>query len=57
MCKDPECGWTIGCIWEGGGGEVEKMPMSQIMSRLSAMFKFRFYPAGDGIFEGLLAEE
>lgn len=52
-----KCGWTTGCICEGGGGVVEKIPMSQMMNRLPAALKFRFYLAVVGILEGLLAGE
>lgn len=49
MSKDPVSGWTIGCVWEGEGGQAGKMTMSQILNGFPAMFNFRFYNAGDGI--------
>lgn len=57
MCKDPECGWTVGYIWDGDGGEVGKMSRSQMMIWLHAMFEFSFYPADNGILAGLFVRE
>lgn len=51
MSKDPESGWTIGCVWEGEGGEAGKVPISQILNGFPAMFNLRFYSAGNGILE------
>lgn len=44
-----DCGWVE--------GEAAKMPRSQAMNGLHALFKFVFYLAEDGIFEELLADK